>query len=614
MRRNAKRLLKLAGWVVALLLCSSLLVKLFGAHQGLEYLPGGGAAFMPRAPNLVRIQEAQKAPEKAGQVSVDKRDAEGEAPTTDDGKKDWHDRDLMTREFKAQGPGEQGAAFYLPPGMEAKKDELYKVNGFNALVSDFIALNRSLPDIRHPGCHKKRYLATLPVASVVVPFHNEHRSTLLRTATSVLNRSPPHLIKEVILVDDFSSKEQLKKPLEDYIAQHFTNVRVVRAKKREGLIRARLLGAREATGDVLIFLDSHTEANSNWLPPLLEPIAKDYRTVVCPFIDVVDYETFAYRAQDEGARGSFDWELYYKRLPLLPEDLKHPTDPFKSPVMAGGLFAISRKYFWELGGYDEGLDVWGGEQYELSFKIWQCGGSMVDAPCSRIGHIYRKFAPFPNPGIGDFVGRNYRRVAEVWMDEYKEFLYMRRPHYRNLDPGDITKQKALRQRLKCKSFKWFMTNVAFDQSKKYPPVEPPDYATGELRNVGSNLCVDTQYKGQNERFTLEPCIKDVRGRSGEQQFVLTWHKDIRPAKRSVCFDVSTSDKRAPVVLWSCHGMHGNQLWKYDMVTKHLFHPITANCMDCDAERREVYMNPCDDESKTQKWIFENVNETALAAW
>ena len=39
------------------------------------------------------------------------------------------------------------------------------------------------------------------------------------------------------------------------------------------------------------------------------------------------------------------------------------------------------------------------------FQLWQCGGKMVDAPCSRIGHIYRKFAPFPNPGVGDFVGR-----------------------------------------------------------------------------------------------------------------------------------------------------------------------------------------------------------------
>ena len=73
---------------------------------------------------------------------------------------------------------------------------------------------------------------------------------------------------------------------------------------------------------IFIYVDAHVYV-------VTEPIAQDYKTVVCPFIDVIDFENFAYRAQDEGARGAFDWEFFYKRLPLLPQDLKHPAEPFK---------------------------------------------------------------------------------------------------------------------------------------------------------------------------------------------------------------------------------------------------------------------------------------------
>lgn len=43
----------------------------------------------------------------------------------------------------------------------------------------------------------------------------------------------------------------------------------------------------------------------------------------------------------------------------------------RSPTHAGGLLAIDKAWFFELGAYDPGIKIWGGEQYELSFKVWQ---------------------------------------------------------------------------------------------------------------------------------------------------------------------------------------------------------------------------------------------------
>ncbi|XP_074650053.1 putative polypeptide N-acetylgalactosaminyltransferase 10 isoform X2 [Tubulanus polymorphus] len=623
MRRNSVRLLKYVCVVGLFLLVAPAVLKYYSMSgdesadsekaQRFEHGLRNNAGLVM---NLENSRETAKKPPDAEESNRIQVTAPPGAIIGSDSnlplkKIDWHDYGAISNELKRKGPGEQGMGVHLDASDNDKKNELYKVNGFNALASDKISLNRALRDIRNPACRTQKYWSKLPNASIVIPFHNEHWSTLLRTVVSCRTRAPRHLLHEIILVDDFSTKEHCKKPLDDYVANNFDNVKVVRAQKREGLIRTRLLGAKAATGQVLIFLDSHCECNVNWLPPLLDPIAEDRKTVVCPFIDVLDYETFMYRAQDEGARGAFDWEFFYKRLPLLPEDRANPAKPFKSPVMAGGLFAMDKSWFWDLGGYDPGLEIWGGEQYELSFKIWQCGGTMVDTACSRIAHVYRKFAPFPNPGLGDFVGKNYKRVAEVWMDEYKEHLYRRRPHYRQLNAGDLTAQIAIRNRLKCKSFKWFMTEIAFDLPKHYPPVEPPSYASGELRNLGNNMCVDTRFKSANERFGLEECVADGHGRSGEQQFELTWHKDIRPNKRNVCFDVSQSIHKAPVILFACHGMKGNQFWKYNVDTKQVYHVSSSRCLDSNGDTKEIYIANCDANSKTQRWSFKTVNETEL---
>ena len=54
-------------------------------------------------------------------------------------------------------------------------------------------------------------------------------------------------------------------------------------------------------------------------------------------------------------------------------------------------------------------------------------------PCSHVGHVYRDGAkPYENSGEENLTLVNYKRFAEVWMDEFKELFYMVNPAARNI--------------------------------------------------------------------------------------------------------------------------------------------------------------------------------------
>lgn len=81
----------------------------------------------------------------------------------------------------------------------------FEVHGFNECLSNQISVTRKVPDHRSEYCRNIEFSRkNFPPTSIIITFYNEAWSTLLRSVHSVLDRSPGHLIEEILLIDDFS--------------------------------------------------------------------------------------------------------------------------------------------------------------------------------------------------------------------------------------------------------------------------------------------------------------------------------------------------------------------------------------------------------------------------
>ncbi|NXB71165.1 GALT5 acetylgalactosaminyltransferase, partial [Donacobius atricapilla] len=500
------------------------------------------------------------------------------------------DATLAPRDPRA--PGQFGHPVAVPEDKQEEAKSRWKEGNFNVYLSDLIPVDRAIADTRPAGCSEQQVHDDLPTTSIIMCFVDEVWSTLLRSVHSVLSRSPPHLIQEIILVDDFSTKgsSSLAAP----------QSRPMSWAKPDWDPSASITGSGSLTPDPLTGLH---------FPQGTQNIAVHQKLTLA--VDVApsgqSFSLFSYMTVDNFQRGIFTWPMNFgwRQIPqeVIEKNKIKETDIIRCPVMAGGLFSIDKKYFSELGMYDPGLDVWGGENMEISFKVGQCHTAIPlpawIVPCSRVGHIFRNDNPysFPKDRVRT-VERNLARVAEVWLDEYKELFYGHAYHLvlSSVDVGDLSQQIQLRQRLRCKSFRWYLENV-------YPDLEAPLVkASGLLMNVALAGCIAVD----GTTLAFEEC--DVNNTN--QKFNYTWLRLIQHGE--LC--LAPSGVLGAVGLHRCRGRSRSLAWLHrslatgqpgltdHLISEHQHLPQPA-CLAVDPSYRALRVKGCDPTSPYQKWQF-----------
>ncbi|XP_037725555.1 putative polypeptide N-acetylgalactosaminyltransferase 13 isoform X1 [Drosophila subpulchrella] len=478
---------------------------------------------------------------------------------------------------------------------------------YNLHLSDTLGVIRNLPSTRHYGCMTRPFKLPPPLAStvsVVISFHNEARSMLLRTIVSLLRRTPEEYLHELILVDDGSQDvtllDDLKRWMDGVFEARRDRLGLIfrRNQKRMGLISSRNRGASLASGHYVLFLDSHCEVNEEWLEPLLERLALNPHLAVSPLLDPIDPTTLSYRKGNEMLKGGFDWSLHFHWLKRQLAIKELPEMPYKSPAFAGGVLMMSRDWFLKLGSFNSYLKIWGGESIELAIKLWLCGGQIEIVPCSRIGHIFRRRHAFDFPPQSDQDQQlspaqetylhNSKIIAESWLDGYKNMFYALRPVARRI-PLDHTydEMQKLRRERQCHPFEWYLRHVSPELKLHFDELS----ATGTLRN--EDRCLHARQ--MDSQLILASCyLSDIT------QWSMLRSSGQLSTQRELCLGVGL---RMRIALQPCgrnETMRKSQRWL--RLGTHLLHVETHLCLDNPFKDR-LEMSTCRSHAVSQSFQF-----------
>merc|ERR1711920_458213 len=141
-----------------------------------------------------------------------------------------------------------------------------------------------------------------------------------------------------------------------------------------------------------------------------------------PFLDYIPPSDW--RSYHKGATGHWRYEWNFNLIYTNPGGVIRDTaEVFPSPGTSGGIFAMRTDWFRRLRFFDPGMEQWGGDHFELTMKVWRCGGRIEIVPCSRIGHVFRTPQDRPYEVEINQVVRNYARLSRIWTEDHLETFY-----------------------------------------------------------------------------------------------------------------------------------------------------------------------------------------------
>lgn len=242
--------------------------------------------------------------------------------------------------------------------------------------------------------------------------------------------------------------------------------------------------------------------------------------------------------------------------------------------MIGCAFTIDREFFFEIGSYDTGMNIWGSENLEMALRVWQCGGLLEIVPCSRVGHLFRISTYSFEGNANEIRARNNIRLAEMWLDHGKEYFYAVYPcklrtkfiieirlnwlKYvfllvvaKDLQPGELQERKQLKNTLKCKNFQWYLDHV---YPESHMLADSPNL--GAIKHVKSKKCLDINGGRLFQRILMYGC----HGSGGNQVFSHTKHKQI-VSQEEICLGTLINDEK--VISLTCDKNDQLQQWTYN---------------------------------------------------